>query len=150
MRNRRMLVIVIAATAFSLLGVVPAFAGSVYDSAWVNHWETDYTGTNDWWNPCTNQSTVITSVTHYEGTFVFDANGVDHGTNHAKLVEGSDDHGWVATALSVNRSQSGIRNTSDGAYSMWQLHITMEDPDTGQRYKAVLTVRGVWNANLSF
>jgi len=148
---RRITLIALAATLLlTTVGVGAASAGEgppPWPDAWVNHWETDYHGYNDWWNPCLGTDVVIESTVHVKGTFILDPWGVDHGTDHSKLVEGVDDQGWIATQMTINRSFSGNRDLSDGGYWMWQMHVTMENPETGQQYKALFTSRIVVNAN---
>lgn len=154
---KRVLVLMSAVFALTVPGLTASADGdparistsAAAAGAQVLRWSGEFTGPNSWTNPCTGEDVVLISTAEVGGVVVRDPTGEVHARGYSNLVDGveyervdidvaGDPTGWVVSHLRVNNSAGGIENPDTGAaHFLWQLHITVEDPVTGQRYKAV-------------
>ena len=140
---RRSFVLVVAFALFMGVGVVPALA----DAAEVDHGEDTWEGVEyGWGNPCTGEAVVITVVADIKATDVW-ANGHRHMTRQAVFVSGSSTDGWIVVDGRTNHTREGVNDWSDAGTWLWQLHITLENPATGQRYTALTFYKVTINGN---
>lgn len=132
-RSMRKVLIATALVATLVLPVVPAWA-----TADVGEWEASWTSVNNWYNPCTQESVVVITDFELWGRYAVDAAGTWHSIDYSVDVSGVDSNGWIVTGASIVFHRNGdsflIEDTTQG---MWQLHLRIEDPETGQAYGGV-------------